>query len=218
MTLNVLSHYLLTFHRLPMPGIGTLILKKQSARLQILEKQIDAGGYVIEWTSEAVQDAHIISWLAGQMNMSVAASAESFQSYIDKLINVLNLEKKFEWGSWGTLEKKGEGQMFFNGAVIHVPGYAPVPAEKVVRKKSDHSVLVGDQTFSADDMQEKLQKSMVKVRHHWIIITVALLVMAVLTMIYLFVAGRNFIHSHQQQPTIKVRTAGTAYKILSKDE
>ncbi len=218
MTLNVLSHYLLTFHSLPMPGIGTLILKKQTARLQILEKQIEAGGYVIEWTSEAAQDAHIISWLAGQMNVSVTESAQSYQSYIDKLINILNLEKRVEWGSWGTLEKKEEGLMFFNGALIHVPGYAPVPAEKVVRKKSDHSVLVGDQTFSADDMQEKLQKSMVKVRHHWIIITVALLVLGLLTMIYLFVADKHFIHLHQQQPSIKVKSVGPAYKILSKDE
>ena len=218
MTLDLLSYYLLTFHRLPMPGIGTLLLKRQPARLQILEKQIEAGGYMIEWTGEADQDNHIVRWLAGQMNISLEASAELFQTYINQLTQILQLENKIQWGSWGSLEKKEEGQMFFNGSVIRVIGHASVPAEKVVRKKSDHSVLVGDQTFSADDMQEKLQKSFVKVRHHWIIITVALLGMAVLTMIYLFAADRNFIHSHQQQPNIKVRAAEPAYKILSKDE
>lgn len=218
MTLHMLSQYLLTFHRLPMPGIGMLMLKRQPARLQILEKQIDAGGYVIEWSRDVHNDDHLVRWLANQLNQSVAEATQSFQCYINKLIAYLNTGNKIEWGYLGILEKKGDEQMYFNGSVIHIPGNVPVLAEKVIRKKAGHQVLVGDQTFSADDMQHKLRKTPVKIRRHSIIISAAVILLAIFTMIYLFVTEKRFIHSHQQQPSIKVQTPSPAYKILSNDE
>jgi len=216
--LQLLSQYLFTFHRLPLRGIGILTLAKTPARLHVLDKQIENSGYIIVWVNDTENDQHLIRWISDQLNVSVSTLTPFFENYISSLSQYLNLEKKIEWNGWGILEKSTNGHYTFLPDLTCPIGQNIVPAEKVIRKKSEHHVLVGDQTFTADDMREKLNNPIVTVAKRWLVLSAATIVIAIFALVCLFMTDHKIIDRHQHQPYINVKSAMPAYKILSKDE
>jgi hypothetical protein len=184
----------------------------------MLEKQIKNGEYLFKWETEVVHDEHVIRWISDKLNLSFSQTLLQFDSYLSNLSHYMNQGNKLEWGGWGILEKSTDGNFYFHANAIYPVGLNTAPAEKTIREKAEHQVLVGDQTFTSDDMREKLRNPIFMVGKRWMIISAACIVTAIFVLTYFFVVDQTMIDRHQQQPSIKAKTAMPTYKILSKDE
>lgn len=146
-----LTNYLLQFHRVSIPFIGTIELLPQPARLDVVDKVI----YPPYYTPSYLQDERISRHQLYFLSSELQADLQSTEQFLEKMGRELSDRIKnapFVWNGIGTFTYVNN-QFTFEPQPASTP-LPPVPAERVLREHVQHSVLVGDQVVLSEAYPE----------------------------------------------------------------
>ena len=218
MTLRLLTAYLFQFHRLPLPDMGTIVLRKQSAQLNPLEKKINPPTYILELNSSEIEIGELTEWLAMHLHTTSDEAFYTLKNYVQKIKDHLTHTDTFNWGALGLIGKTESGQFTFTGNELISQGHKTLQAEKVIRTNPEHEVLIGDRTYAGENLAQLLKSSKKEKMKSRDYLPALGIIFFLLIIMYLFISDKYMFERHQQQFKLNVKTPPDTYIILSSDE
>ena len=162
-----LYQYLLLHKQLPVPGIGTFLLERQSAKVDFPNKQITAPVYSFALQPATGNPSHqFFNWLAGILGTAANDAVIRFNDFAFGMKKQVESGDTIEWKGVGVIKKGLGGEIKFNPAVPFVTE-RPVPAIKVLREKAEHTVRVGEEEKTSAEMEAMLSKTEEKKSYWW---------------------------------------------------
>ena len=172
-----LSAYLLQYKQVSIPKVGTFELVPHSATLDVASKLIQPPFYLPQYSDKDFVREHQLNFLAVDLNTDkdlVKTQLENFGKELRRKIE----REVFAWKGIGRLED-AETKMVFHPDVLEIKGLQAIPAEKVLRKNVQHTVLRGEQevvsTSFYDEEKTVTQKKPVAIVVGWIVATIAII-------------------------------------------
>jgi hypothetical protein len=152
---NSLYKYLIFYKRLNLPNIGSFTVEHVPGRLDFLNKQLHSPIPVIRFSPDknAAAEQQLFEFLAVDMGISELEAIKQFNDLSTQLKADLNQNSVAPLPGIGTLQKEfGDNYTFQPKASIQQ--YFPdAAAERVVRKEAIHTVRVGEDERSSDEMK-----------------------------------------------------------------
>jgi hypothetical protein len=185
--LTLLSKYLLQYNRVCIPGIGTFEIVMLPSQLDVANKLISSPGYITRYKNEEDLSDHQLHFLSNESTRSENAGNELF-SFGEKLKGRIQ-NSSFYWKGFGTLQYTSS-EIVFEPDRKQLEAMQPVPAQKVLRENVQHSMLVGDQQMTSQQITEVLNPP--KHKRPWAMIVGWILLALALIAIVLFLYSRHF--------------------------
>lgn len=169
-----------------LPGIGRFRTAKIFARTDIVNKQIIPPFIEYSFTprEEKISDG-LINYVAAKKDISVLAAQKMIKAWSSHTLNRLKNGEEVFLTSLGSLKKNESGSIFFTEKK-DVVFYEPVPAERVIRKYSEHAVLVGDKETTSSAMNQLLNEEVIVKRNNWKVAASVLLALGLLLLFFYF--------------------------------
>jgi len=177
---DTLYEFLLLNKKLSLPGIGTISLCQNSAALDFTNKQITAPSFY--FTIESRNDKpskKLFDWLSSSLGVTEWDAIKSVNDFSLALKKKLSENGEVNWENVGTIRRDNNGDLKLERQNILLQSEQPVTAEKVIRVKAGHTVLVGEQEKTSVEMEQYFAESPAKKSYTWLI-AVILTVLAVL--------------------------------------
>lgn len=151
-----------------MPGIGTFLLERKSARVDFPNKQITAPVYTIllqpEYAAPAIS---FFTSLGSLLHLSGKEAVKEFNNFSFDLKKQLSDGAIINWSGIGILQKGLAGDIKLSPSVIQLQE-TPVVAHKAIREKAEHMIKVGEDEKSAEEMTELLNREEEKKTFWWV--------------------------------------------------
>lgn len=201
-----LYQYLVLHQQLNIPGVGVFQLERKPADVDFANKIVNPPSYTLALHhGTAAVPAKQVHWLADLLNVSEVDVMERITSFAAQLKNEIISGKKLEWNGVGTLSKGLAGEIRFEAELKDNPAGEPVPAAKVIREKAAHTVRVGEDEKTSEEMIEMLAPIERKRSYEWVMT----LIVAVLALAFLV---WHFMQTNMDSPT------GSRQKVDAKQE
>lgn len=172
-----LYRYFIQHKKLYLPGIGNFILERKPAEADFVNRCINPPSYSILLQQNSVNpSSKFFAWLAAAFNISEKEAIIRFNDFVFDLKREINNGSKIEWNGIGVISKGLGDTIRFNAEELNLPVKA-VHAEKVIREKAEHSVLVGERERTAEEMTEFLSISS-RQKTNWWVLPLAILLLA----------------------------------------
>lgn len=203
-----LYQYLVLNRQVNLPGVGVFQLERKPADVDFVGKIINPPTYTIALHHSSDQiPAKQISWLADELNVSEIDISERISRFAKHIKDEIVSGKKFEWNGVGVLSKGLAGEIRFESALKDSPVGKPVAASKVLREKAEHTVRVGEDEKTAEEMIEFLNPAEKKRSYEWIM-TLIVIVLAIIFLAWHFMqTGLNTPTGSQQKVSPKQEEA-----------
>ncbi len=177
---NTLYEFLVVNKKLSLPGIGTISLRQHSSQLDFTNKQFSPPSFyfVIE-SKDDKPSKRLFEWLSSSYGISEWDAIKSLNDFSFSLRNKLSEAGEMNWEGVGMFRRDGSGNLQLDPPASTLQSQQPVHAQKVIREKFEHTVLVGEQEKSSVEMTEYFAEGAPKKNYGWII-AVVLTVLAVM--------------------------------------
>jgi hypothetical protein len=163
-----LYEYLVLHKKLSVPGIGTFLLERKPSVTEFTHKQINPSAYTITMQqSSAAPAKKLFNWLSGKLNISYHDAIVKFNGFAFDLKNHLLSGNKIIWNEVGTLSKGMAGEIKFEPVLKEHRFDRPVSAVRVIREKAVHTVRVGEQEKTSEEMAEWLNPAEEERSYWW---------------------------------------------------
>jgi hypothetical protein len=144
-----LNSYLHQHKSLSIPGIGTIYIERTPARSDFTNKQILPPGYHYRFDRfNDTPDKQFFSFIARKTNV---ADYEAMQWYTDWAYEIsakLKADSIVFWEGVGALKRNDTGEVFFETIAPIDAFLQPVPAMRIIRINTSHTMLVGDKELT----------------------------------------------------------------------
>ena len=177
---DILYEFLLLNKKLSLPGIGTISLYQNSAQHNIPNKQFTGRSFY--FTIEPRNDKpskKLFDWLSSSLGITEWDAIKSINDFSFDLKKKLSENGEVCWKNVGVIRRDNNGDLKLDQQNILLQSEQPVIAEKVIRAKAEHTVLVGEQEKTSAEMEEYFSGSPAKKNYSWLI-AVILAVVAVM--------------------------------------
>jgi hypothetical protein len=165
---NTLYQFLIFNKQLSLPGIGTIHLKKTSSELDFGNKLFTSPVYNFRLeVGPDVPSKKLFAWLSKVLNISEAEAVRKLNDFSVEIKNKLSTSGQASWEHVGLLRRDERGSIILESTDHHLECELPIMAEKVIREKAEHTVLVGETERSVAEMEELLGETEVKKDHYW---------------------------------------------------
>lgn len=153
-----LAEFLLLKKYCPLGKAGSLLISNTPASYLPAEKKMAAPAVSIQFSSSSLNEDELIEFISRRDACSLESAGQAFAGFSRSLLSL---------SGTGELTVPGIGRFFAgpSGALQfreqHLPdAFRPsVPAEKVIRANSFHTILVGEKETTSSVMAERLQKN-----------------------------------------------------------
>jgi hypothetical protein len=177
--LALLTKYLVQYKRVSIPNIGSFEIVQESPRLRITDHMITAPVFTTRYMNNDAVPEHQFHFIAS----CEPSAKERLQQDLD--IFGKNLKRSiqstpFRWNGFGTLRYTPTG-VIFDPQSHELDSLKFVPAIKVTRENAQHSMLVGDQQMSSQQVTNALKKTGSGIRRPeyiilgWVVFALALI-------------------------------------------
>lgn len=177
---DTLYEFLLLNRKLSLPGIGTISLCHSSAQHDISNKQFTAPSFY--FTIESRNDMpskKLFDWLSSSLGIGEWDAIRSVNDFSFALKERLSENGEAKWENVGVIRRDNNGDLKIDQQNILLQSGPPVAAEKVIREKAEHIVLVGEKEKTSVEMEEYFAGSPAKKNYSWLI-AVIIMVLAVI--------------------------------------
>lgn len=177
---DTLYEFLVINKKLSLPGIGTISLRQNSSQLDFTNKQVISPSlyFVLDHENDK-PSKKVFEWLSAANGVSEWDAIKSVNDFSFSLKNKIAEAGEVNWENVGVLKRDNTGKLKLNPCTIELKTDRPVYAEKVIREKFEHTVLVGEKEKSSVEMAEYFAEDAPKKNYAWII-AIALTVLAVM--------------------------------------
>lgn len=171
-----LYRYFIQHKNLHLPGIGCFVLERKPAEADFINKCIHPPVFTVALHTDAIKpSSKFYIWLAAAFNISEKEAIIRFNDFVFDLKKQISEGAKIEWSGMGTISKGlGDSIRFVNEELK--PTLQPVHAEKIIREKAEHAVLVGERERTSVEMTEYFSNPESKKNYWWVLpLSIALL-------------------------------------------
>lgn len=199
-----LATYLSQYKQVAIPGVGSFELVQQPATLDVASKLIKPPLYLPRFSDRDSVREHQLDYLALDLN----SNKDSVRTQLEEFGR--ELKKKIQHGAllWKGIGKlfSEDAKMVFQPDEIEIDGLQWMPAEKVLRKNVQHTVLRGEQevlsaSFYEEEKTVGKRRSLVKLIG-WIVVALAV----IFIIVYLY---RNSFNTSASGNKMRVGTDST---------
>jgi len=195
-----LYEYLILYKHLNVPGIGTFLIERKPSETEFTHKQINSSAYTIALQqSNAVPAKQLFNWLAEKFNISYHEAIIKMNGFAYDLKNQVMAGNKVLWSGIGTLSKGVGGDIKFDPALKEFRYDRPVSAVRVIREKAIHTVRVGEDEKTSEEMTEWLNPTEEKAKYWWTPALIAAILLVIILGIYFSQKGMNLDAAGNQQ-------------------
>jgi hypothetical protein len=184
--LPLLTKYLLQHKRVSIPFIGTFELVRQPPHVSIGDKRISAPFFVTRhFKKDEVPEHQVLSFSSGEERERSKQELYSFGEQLQKAVK----KNPLQWKGIGTL-KYAASEVVFEPEEIRVEGLQALPAEKVLRENVQHSIRVGDQQMTSQQVTDALHHT--DQERDWSMLAGWILLILALASLLVFLYIKNF--------------------------
>ena len=177
---NTLYEFLVVNKKLSLPGIGTISLRQNPSQLDFTNRRFDPPSFY--FTIESNDDKpskRFFEWLSSSYGISEWDAVKSLNDFSFSLKHKLSEAGEMNWNGVGIFRRDETGNLKIERPATALQSQQPVYAEKVIREKFEHTVLVGEQEKTSVEMTEYFAEETPRKNYTWII-AVVLTVLAVM--------------------------------------
>ena len=172
-----LYEFLLLNKRLSLPGIGTILLCQNSAQLDFTNKQFIAPSfYFIIEPGNDKPSKKLFAWLSSSLNITEWDAIKSVNDFSFDLKRKLSENGEVNWENVGVFHRGNNGDLKLAQQQVLLQSEQPATAEKVIRIKAGHTVLVGEQEKTSVEMEEYFAETPAKRNYTWLIAAILVVV------------------------------------------
>jgi nucleoid DNA-binding protein len=210
---DLVVRYLSFQKKVSLQGIGTFSVEHLPARLDFPNRLLYAPEYILHYSSSSVAgtDEQFDNWLQKELNVSWEEVKTLQQNLTTDFERTLAEKGKMTLNGLGTFTKDDQKLLHFSSLYETVKGN-PVTAEKVIRKNTSHSVLVGEQEKTSEEMTEILTSTKRKPLNLWWMITLALFLSALIAILLYAIYSPQWSKQGNNQK-LKLNEAAPLHKI-----
>ena len=175
-----LYEFLLLNKKLSLPGIGTISHCQNPAQHDFSNKQFTAPSFyfIIESRNDK-PSKKLFDWLSFSLNITEWEAIKSVNDFSFDLKKKLSEYGEVSWEKVGVIRRNNNGDLKLDLQNILLYTEQPVTAEKVIRLKAEHTILVGEKEKTSTEMEEYISGNPAKKNYTWLI-AVILTVLAVM--------------------------------------
>lgn len=201
---SIFYQYLLLHKQLCLPGIGTIQLQKTSSKFDFGDKCFTAPAYNFKMDNrEQSPSKKLFEWISKVRSISDWEAIRMVNDFSFDLKNQLSATGEVSWKNVGRFLRDDKGNIILDSVLLEPESELPVIAEKVIREKAEHKILVGDNVKTAIEMEEIRHENIPKKDYGWIIAIIAIVLSIMIVGIYLSENGlaltslgnQNIIHT-----------------------
>ena len=182
--IDILNGYLIQHKSISIPGLGTIYLERLPAMNDFTNRQIHPPSFRFRFDKYFdAPDKDFFTFLAAQKEIPEYEAIKQYNEFAYELRNSIRHDDHFNWPEVGVLSKEISGEIHFESATP-ASILAPVPANRVIRQHAAHTLLVGEQETTTQQMTEILSEGTYVERESWW--TYALIIFAVALVILFF--------------------------------
>lgn len=181
-----LAKYFSLHKRMVLPGIGILTAETKPSHLEFIEKTLHGPIASIAFRQdENIDDKHFIAFLSKEINATEKDATRRFEHFMYHLNAALQSGQTYNLPGIGILWGNEHGVRFTCTDVLQqlLPG---VTAEKVIRQHAQHTIRVGEDHKTSNEMEALLQRTVEQDR--WWIGAVVLGVLGVGAILYYYLS------------------------------
>ena len=207
-----LYQYLILNKYLDLPGIGTLVIEKKPAYLDVADKLINPQSYTISLNGPGNTPARkFFHWLGSKLGITERDAVIRFNDFMFELKKQLSADHKLEWFGVGTISKDPGGNMKLESSLDHHSPASSVEAIKVLRENAEHIIRVGEDQKTSAQMKEILyQQENDKKKSWWWAAALVVLILSIIFIGYYFsVNGFNTSAASNQKKLIPEKETKT---------
>lgn len=180
---SLIENFLLRHNHCPLPKIGTLELKENSAQLQTGENIITAPYPSIILSKKEKSANSFVHFIAQKKGIDEARATQELIEYCQEIIN-LDHRKEIKLNHTGKFYIDHDGTLCFRQDEIPDEFLPAITIQKVIHPNSIHSVRVGDKEHTNDFMRNQLKNFVTIKRSTWWIWALLLSAIAAVSIVY----------------------------------
>jgi len=170
---NTLYEFLVLHKSVSLPGIGTVSVRRHPSELDISNRQFSPPSFYYSLDSGSDKPSKkLFEWLSASRNISEWDAIKFVNDFSFSLKNKLSESGEANWENVGVLRRDNTGNVKLDNMSGTPQSELPVHAEKVIREKYEHTVLVGEKERSSVEMEEYFAEAPRKRNYMWIIAVV----------------------------------------------
>lgn len=144
-----LTRYLLQFHQVHIPSIGTVRVVQQPATLDVASKTIQPPQFNVQYNEDGWLGKHQLWYFSNELQTDESAARQVLEDTGIELRKEIE-HRPFVWNGIGTFTYQSHK---FSFEPQPQPQFLqPVAAERVLREGVQHTVLVGNQVVLSDGL------------------------------------------------------------------
>jgi len=210
---DLVVRYLSFQKKVSLPGIGTFSVEHLPARLDFPNRLLHAPEDILHYSPSFASESHdqFENWLQNELNASndeVKVLQENLSADFQR---TLAEKSEVTLNGLGIFTKDEQKLLHFSSLYETVKGN-PVTAEKIIRKNTSHSVLVGEQEKTSVEMTEILTGTKRKPLNLWWMIAMALFLTALIAILYYAIYSPQWSNQGNNQK-LKVKEAPPLHQI-----
>ena len=181
-----LYEFLLLNKKVSLPGIGTISLCQTPAQHDLSNKQFIASASFFKIDSRNDKPSKkLFDWLSSSLNITEWEAIKCVNDFSFDLKKKLSEFGEASWEKVGVIRRNSNGDLKLDPQNILLQSEPPVSAEKVIRVKAEHTVLVGEKEKTSVEMEEYFAGTSARKNYSWLI-AVILTVLAVMFICWYF--------------------------------
>jgi nucleoid DNA-binding protein len=162
---QVIHKYFALNKKVTLPGIGSFNAEMQGAKLDFINKTLQAPVPVIRYNPNDTADEQFYNFLSKETGLNESDVANSFNHFTSELKEQLETNHVLELKGIGSLIKNASGYSFDANNTVQ-DFFPDVLAERVIRQNAEHAVKVGEYHKTSTQMHRELQQKVVK-KDNW---------------------------------------------------
>lgn len=177
---DALYEFLILNSKLSLPGIGTIILHKRSSEHDFGDRQFSPPVYHYEIAAGNDKPSKkLFDWLSYSHGITEWEAIKFVNDFSFELKKKIAEAGEMNWENVGVFSRDKTGHLKLTSSSINLLSEHPVIAEKMLREKAEHTVLVGEQEKTSAEMEEYFAEASPKRDYLWLI-AIALTVLSLL--------------------------------------
>lgn len=171
--------------QLSLPGIGILHLQRTSSTFDFGNKTFSAPRYFFSLeNADQSPSRKLFEWLSQVMMVSEWEAIKMVNDFSFDLKNQVAASVEVSWKNVGKFFRDDKGNLVLDSYLPELESEQPVIADKVIREKAEHTVMVGMNERTAMEMEAYSYEASQKKDYGWIIAIIIIVISFIMVGIY----------------------------------
>ena len=182
---ELIAQYLSFQKQVSVKDVGTFSVEELPARLDFPNRLLHSPEQILHFNTTWSDDELFEQWLQKESGLSKQEIKDQLQHLSVEFQHTLSAANELVWNGIGRFFRNDQQLILFTPS-FETLKRPPLPAEKVIRKHAQHSLLVGEQEKTNVEMQELLQNPLIKTLNFQWLFALALFLASILATLLVY--------------------------------